>query len=206
LSSLKLFMEGQGLVSMPHDARAVANFLLDYGASKGRFVTAMSLQKILFFAHAWHLAKNEKPLVGQPFEAWTYGPVNRAVYDQFKEFKDRPIEGRAQVLNAAAGRYETAQCRDMDEETAVLLQNIFDYYSEYHPYKLSDLTHEEGSPWDQVWNAAARRAVPGMVISNSSIRDWFQNNRQPFRVGRILDGPHDQAAYPGGAGPSPSYS
>jgi uncharacterized phage-associated protein len=187
---------------MPYDARAVANFLLDYGESKGRLIGTMSLQKILFFAHAWHLARNDKPLVGQPFEAWTYGPVNRVVYDQFKQFKDKPIEGRAKVLNAAAGRYETAQCSDMDDATASLLRDIFDYYATYHPFRLSDLTHEEGSPWDQVWNAATRRAVPGMVISNDSIRDWFRHDRQPFRVGHTLDGSHDETADSGRAGSS----
>lgn len=188
---------------MPYDARAVANFLLDYGASKGRLISGMSLQKILFFAHAWYLARTEKPLVGQPFEAWTYGPVNRVVYDQFKQFKDRPIEGRAKVLNAAAGKYETARCQDMDDDTATLLRDIFDYYSTYHPFHLSELTHEEGSPWDQVWNIATRQAVPGMVISNDSIRDWFRHDRQPFRVGRIPEGKHDQSADAGRAGPRP---
>jgi len=187
---------------MPYDARAVANFLLDYGESKGRRISTMSLQKILFFAHAWHLARTERPLVGQPFEAWTHGPVNRVVYDQFKQFKDKPIEGRAKLLNAAAGKYETAQCSDMDDDTATLLRDIFDYYSTYHPFRLSDLTHEEGSPWDRVWSVATRRAVPGMVISDDSIRDWFRHDRQPFRVGRILDGSHDQTPDTGRAGPS----
>jgi len=185
---------------MPYDARAVANFLLDYGESKGRPITIMSLQKILFFAHAWYLASTDKPLVGQPFEAWTYGPVNRVVYDQFKGSKDKPIEGRAKVLNAAAGRYETARCDGMDDDTVTLLRNIFDYYSAHHPFHLSQITHEEGSPWDQVWNAATRQAVPGMVISNDSIRDWFRHNRQPFRVGRITEGTHDQSADAGRAG------
>ena len=191
------------VAAMPYDARAVANFMLDYGASKGRPITIMSLLKILFFAHAWYLARTDKPLVGQPFEAWTYGPVNRVVYDQFKGFKDKPIEGRAQVLNAAAGRYETARCDGMDDETVTLLHDIFDYYSEHHPFKLSQITHEEGSPWDQVWSAATRQAVPGMIISDALIRDWFRYDRKPFRVGRIPDGTHDQIADAGRAGPSP---
>ena len=170
-------------VHMTYDARAVANFLLDYGASKGRSVTVMSLLKILFFAHAWHLAKTGEPLMGQPFEAWQYGPVNRVVYEQFKTFRDRPIDTRARVLNASAGRYEIAHCVDIDAETSTLLQNVFDYYSQFHPFRLSKLTHEEGSPWDKVWNEATRRAVPGMVISNEAIRDWFQRNGQPLRGG-----------------------
>jgi uncharacterized phage-associated protein len=187
---------------MPYDARAVANYFLDYGASRGRLVTIMSLLKIIFFAHAWHLAKTNKPLVGQPFEAWQYGPVSRVVYDQFKHFGDRPIESRAMVLNAAHGRYEIASCSALEAETSKLLANIFDYYSNFHPYRLSDLTHVNGSPWDDVWNEATRRAVPGMVIAHDSIRDWFQRNPQP--LGRKLVGPdNDQDSNSGSSGAGP---
>jgi uncharacterized phage-associated protein len=162
---------------MPYDARAIANFFLDYGAAKGQSVTIMSLLKILFFAHAWHLIKTGVPLVGQPFEAWKHGPVSRVVYDQFKGLGSRPITARAKVLNVMTAQYEVAECNDLDSETSNLLRNVFDYYSQYHPFTLSDLTHEKGSAWDKVWTEATRRAVPGMVISNESIRDWFQQDR-----------------------------
>jgi len=42
---------------MAYDARGIANYLLDYADSKRQSVTTMSLLKILYFAHAWHLAK-----------------------------------------------------------------------------------------------------------------------------------------------------
>lgn len=168
---------------MVYDARAIANFFLDYGASKGQSITIMSLLKIIFFAHAWHLAKTGEPLVGQPFEAWQYGPVSRVVYEQFKSSKKQPINTRAKALNAAAGRYEVAECRDLDAATIKLLRDIFDYYSRFHPYRLSHLTHEKGSPWDNVWEEATRRAVPGMIISNDSIREWFQNRRSGTQQG-----------------------
>jgi uncharacterized phage-associated protein len=165
------------MFQMPHDARAVANFLLDYGESKGQPLSIMSLLKILFFAHAWHLAKTGEALVGQPFEAWPYGPVSRVVYDQFRQSGSRPITSRAGVLNTATARYETARWEAIGPQTKELLRNVFDYYSQYHPFRLSEMTHQRGAPWDQVWHDATRRAVPGMVISNDSIRDWFQQNR-----------------------------
>ncbi len=151
---------------MAHDARVIANFLLDYGAEKDQPVTIMSLLKILFFAHAWHLGKTGLPLVGQPFEAWKYGPVSRVVYDQFRSSGEKTISGRATVLNVVTAKYETAKWNAVDEETGNLLRNVFDYYAQFHPFRLSHLTHEKGSPWDIVWTEATRRAVPGMVISH----------------------------------------
>src|SRR5579871_3771152 len=143
---------------MAHDARAIANFFLDYAERKGQPVTIMSLLKILYFAHAWHLVKTGKPLVGQPFEAWTRGPVCRVVYDQFKGIGSAPIEARATALNVETVQFEPAGYQAVDNETRRLLENVFDYYSRYHPFRLSDLTHEKGSPWEQVWTAASRRA------------------------------------------------
>jgi len=162
---------------MAHDARGIANFLLDYADSKRQPVTIMSLLKILYFAHAWHLVKTGEPLVGQPFEAWRHGPVCRVVYDQFKGAGDTPVKGRATALNIATVEFEPAAYHSLDEETRRLLQQVFDYYSHYHPFRLSHLTHEKGSPWEQVWDTASRRAVPGMVISNDAIREWFQLSR-----------------------------
>ena len=162
---------------MTYDARAVANFFLDRGAANGCPVTIMSLLKILYFAHAWHLAKTDQPLVGQPFEAWKHGPVSRVVYEQFKGLGSKPILDRAKVINVETATFEPASYGNIDPTTAKFLEHIFDYYSQYHPYKLSDLTHEEGSPWDSVWTEATRKAVPGMVISNDSIRAWFRASR-----------------------------
>jgi uncharacterized phage-associated protein len=166
---------------MAYDARVIANFFLDYGTERDQPVTIMPLLKILFFAHAWHLGKTGLPLVGQPFEAWKYGPVSRVVYDQFRSSGENPIRGRATVLNVLSARYETAKWDTLDEETRNLLRNVFDYYSRFHAFRLSDLTHEKGGPWDLVWSEATRRAVPGMVISDDSIRDWFQQSRPLLR-------------------------
>jgi uncharacterized phage-associated protein len=162
---------------MAYDARGIANYLLDYADSKRQPVTIMSLLKILYFAHAWHLVKTGEPLVGQPFEAWPHGPVCRVVYDQFKGSGKEPVERRALALNVSTARFETASYDPVDAQTRQLLSQVFDHYSHYDPFRLSDLTHEKGSPWDIVWEAASRRAVPGMVISNDAIREWFQHSR-----------------------------
>src|ERR1051326_8974720 len=122
---------------MAYDGRMIANFLLDYGDERGRPLTVMSLLKILFFSHAWYLAKTGKPLVGQPFEAWKYGPVSRVVYDQFKDWGSNPIRSRAKVLNVSKAEYEVASYVGVDLGVIGLLRNVFDYYSQYHAFKLS---------------------------------------------------------------------
>jgi uncharacterized phage-associated protein len=139
----------------------------------------MTLLKVLYFAHAWHLAKEDKPLIAQPFEAWNYGPVNRVVYDQFKIFGNRPIDARALSFDAKCGEFRPARYL-FDAETEKFLNDIFDYYSQFHAYTLSDLTHEKGGPWDVIWSAAATRAVPGMFIPDHLIASWFKQRREVY--------------------------
>jgi uncharacterized phage-associated protein len=155
-----------------HDARAISNALLERADARGRPLTHLSLQKILFFAHGWYLAKHNRPFIGQPFEAWRYGPVNRVVYDQLKVFKDRPIQIRLLKVDASTGEFR-AVAAELSDQDQNFLENIHDYYSEFDAGKLVDLTHETGGPWQKVWIMASERAVVGMHIPDDAIRYWF---------------------------------
>jgi uncharacterized phage-associated protein len=124
-----------------HDARAIANFFLDRAEARGIKLSILTLLKVLYFAHAWYLAKEDKPLIAQPFEAWEHGPVNRVVYDQFKNIGKDPINKRAVSFNANQSSFcKTPYSVDINTEN--FLSNIFDYYSQFHPFQLSDLTRK----------------------------------------------------------------
>lgn len=163
-----------------HDARRVANHFLDRARERGVEITVMTLLKVLYFAHGWHLAEKNKPLVAQPFEAWTYGPVNRVVYDQLKGLGRKPVRQRLQTFDVISCGYVDAPT-GFDAETTRFLNNIFDYYGRFDAFRLSDLTHEPGSPWDAIWKAAEERAVPGMEIPDKLIADWFREEGQRMK-------------------------
>jgi len=160
-----------------HDARGVANYFLDRAKQRGIEVTVMTLLKVLYFAHGWYLAKHGRPLLAQPFAAWQHGPVNRVVYEQLKRWGAKPVQQPLKVFDAGVCGYVDAVA-SLDDETARFLGNIFDYYARFHAFKLSDLTHERGSPWDVIWQAAESRAVPGMLIPDSLIIEWFRAEGQ----------------------------
>jgi uncharacterized phage-associated protein len=165
---------------MDHDARAVANFLLDYAESEGRKLTIMALLKIIYFAHGWHLAKFGRPLIRNPFEAWRDGPVVRAVYDCFRDSGTKVIDRRATKFNPVSERYEPVSY-SLDQEQATLLRNVFGAYGHLEAFRLSNLTHEPGSPWDMVWNAPREKITLGMRISNEAIKKDFLLSRSLFR-------------------------
>ncbi len=159
---------------MAHDARAIANFLLDYADSKRKSVTVMTLLKIIYFAHGWHLARTGDQLVSNAFEAWKHGPVVRCVYDCFRDSESSPIRGRASRFNVATGKHEVVGYSLADTERE-FLEHIFEAYSRFSALQLSDMTHEKNSPWDRVWNAPAGKVTLGMRISDQAIKGHFLN-------------------------------
>lgn len=157
---------------MSYDAREIANFFLDHADAEGVPITIMSLLKLIYFSHGWHLAQHGKPLVKNRFEAWQHGPVVRSVYESFEGAGAAPIEARATRFDPLTATRSPVKYSLAAEHRTFLIQ-IFNAYAHLHAFRLSELTHEPGSPWDQLWNVADGSTNPGMVISDECIRDHF---------------------------------
>ena len=157
-----------------HDARAVANFLLDRADELNVSLTNMEMLKHIYFAHGWHLVALGKPLITNRIEAWQYGPVIRAVYDSFKNFDSAPITSRATLTDWVTGEVVIAGS-DFSEEAKALITSTLAYYSGYRAFELSDMTHAPRGAWDKVWNARDGRVRMNMEITNSMIRDDFES-------------------------------
>ena len=50
------------------------------------------LQKLCYYAQAWHLAFTDKKLFANDFEAWAHGPVCRALWSELKDYGFNNIE------------------------------------------------------------------------------------------------------------------
>lgn len=161
-----------------HDARGIANFLLDYADEKRVSVKLMSLLKMIFYAHGWYLSMKDRPLVRQEFEAWEHGPVVKSVWEAFKTSGKRPLSERAQRFDVVSGQYSEVR-EPFSAEDAAFLTQIFDAYCHVDAFDLSAATHVEGSPWDKIWNAPNGTINLAMKISNDEIRKWFLGKQTP---------------------------
>lgn len=155
---------------MAHDARAVANLLLDVADLHGLVLTHMAVHKLAYFAHGWHLVAKDRPLVSRAFEAWKYGPMLRPVWDEFKQAGDRPIIGRATVLDYETGEVITATSDFVDEERS-LVSDILRAYGRFPATRLSTMTHRKGGAWQKIWTS--ERVVLGMRIPDALIKEDF---------------------------------
>jgi uncharacterized phage-associated protein len=117
------------MATHPVSAHDVAAYIL---AKKGG-MTAMKLQKLLYFSQAWSLVWDDAPLFSEAIEAWANGPVVRDVYDRHR--------GQFTVGNWPSG--DASRLAKVQRDT---IDAVLDYYSDKPAQWLSDLTHHE-SPW-----------------------------------------------------------
>lgn len=167
--------------TMEHDGRAVVNVLLDLADELGLRMTHMALHKIAYFAHGWRLAASSTGLIKQPFEAWKHGPVLSCVYQAFKDSGDKKITKRAMSFNPVTDVSTIATSTFSNEEISIL-RDVLLAYGRLNAIALSDITHERGGPWDQVWNAPRGKITLGMRISNTAIRDHFLTSQAKGRT------------------------
>ena len=157
---------------MVYDVRAIANFVLKFAKQKGRTVSNLQINKIVYFVHADYISAFDQPLVNAKIEAWTYGPVFRELYHQFKVFGEEPITHFATRIDPRTGKKIVAES-DISENDVDFLLSSLDEYTRMSAGSLVNQSHIEGGPWDIVWNHQDK-ANPTMQISDEVIRHWHK--------------------------------
>jgi uncharacterized phage-associated protein len=164
----------------PLKTLAAANYFLSRGKAERVPIDPLKLQKLVYFAHGWHLTVTGEPLIDEYVEAWPYGPVIPSIYHAFKEFGNNPITNLAYVGGVAP--------MPTDPNTLSVLDRVWDTYGRLSGIQLSNLSHAPGSPWEQAWNRAQEMGkVRGVPIHDSSIQEFF------YETGLAHGSPEDAA-------------
>jgi len=163
-----------------HDGREVANYILDFCGERGRTLTNLALQKVVYFCHVWSLIELGRPLIRHKFEAWEFGPVLPYLYRDFRSYDRSPIVGRATQLDPSDGKQRVVKY-DFDVETDSLLNRIVGFYSRLRAGDLVDLTHASGGPWHSFWHHGGT-INPGMKIDNDKIVEFYSKIARPFSI------------------------
>jgi uncharacterized phage-associated protein len=160
---------------MSYPAAAVANELLDLAGRSNRKLTQIEIQKLVYFTHGWHLALTDQTLIPDQIEAWTYGPVVRRLYDALKKFGNSPITEK--VLDWKTGGksgfsycFPTIQSSSVEDDASAraVVQSVWNKYGMLGSFKLVEITHLDGSPWQQA------RSKENPYISNDEIKAYFK--------------------------------
>lgn len=133
----------------------------DYILQRCGTMTAMKLQKLVYYAQAWHLAWTGKPMFHEDVQAWANGPV---VYELFRCHRGKYL------VHPGSFRGEPSV---IDRNRIESLEAVLDSYQDMTAAQLSELTHAEG-PW-----RLARGSLPAgnkshANISKKSMKDYYR--------------------------------
>lgn len=146
---------------MPYvDSRAIANWFINRASrDRGRALSNMQLQKLVYFAHGWNMALHRHPLIKDEVQAWEFGPVIPPLYRALAKWGPDPVTDL--IEGVPADRLEP-----YEED---VLERVYEAYAGYPASTLSSLTHKPGTPWETVFEPGQR----GLPISNDLIADHF---------------------------------
>lgn len=151
---------------MSYSASAIAYAFVKKGIEEENYVTQMKLQKMVYFAHGYHLAKYGEPLIKEEFEAWKFGPVVPGIYHDYKLYGSDAIIDTG-LITDDSDRLEAVKLNDSATDA---INYTWQVTKHLNASQLSRWSHLDGSPWAQVYNER-QFLIP---IKNTSIQDYFK--------------------------------
>ena len=154
-----------------YDSKAIANYFIDKGD-----ITPMKLQKLVYFAHGWHLGLSDNALIDEDVQAWNYGPVIESLYHEFKMYGNNPINSRAQNLEVKGPKLciSFPEIPVEDSQTRNFLDKIWEVYGKYTGAELANLTHKDGTPWKNIYDRCGGQIPKRTIIPNEDIKAYFK--------------------------------
>ena len=122
-------------------------------------LSAMKLQKLVYYSQAWSLVWDDRPLFNERIEAWANGPVVRELYDRHR--------GQFQVDTWVVGNSNNLSADEKETVAAVL-----GFYGPRSAQWLSDLTHSE-APWTDAREGMRDGERGNKEITLESMMDYY---------------------------------
>ena len=147
---------------MEHDARKVANELIQRATDSGRQLTPMQVQKLTYLCHSWMLGLYEKPMIKQPVVAWQYGPVITDVYGSLRRYGREPVR---RLIS-----FDDSDEPDFTTEESDLIDQVWSVYGNLSGTQLSRMTHASGTPWSVTYERSGKHGI----VSDNLIEDFYK--------------------------------
>lgn len=135
----------------------VAAYILN---TKGS-ITAMKLQKLVYYSQAWSLVWDEKPLFNEEIQAWRHGPVVSELY--------KAHAGQYKLSNLPCGN-----AGNLTEEEKETVDSVLETYGDKTSQWLSDLTHME-DPWMDARKGLAPDSSSQNKITHVSMAEYYSS-------------------------------
>ena len=125
-------------------------------------MTAMKLQKLVYYSQAWALVWDEQPIFPERIEAWANGPVVPSLYrlhrGSFKVGKD----------------FFGGDPSKLSDEQRDVVTRVLNFYGEKDPQWLNNLTQLE-LPWQEARKGLQPGGRGSNEISKESILEFYSS-------------------------------
>lgn len=127
-------------------------YIVDYFNKRGKQITAVKLQILLYFLEAIYLIQNkeETKLFEEEFYTEPYGPITKIIQKNFKDYQDI-----------------TSKEIETNKENKKYIETLFQLLGNMTTYELVTLAHLSNSPWEK---------HPGeQIIPKLETKNWSSN-------------------------------
>ena len=125
----------------------------------GESITHLKLQKLLYFAQAYHLANFDEPLFAEEMQAWTHGPVVPSVWHDYKDYSWQSIP-------------TTEDEASVPENLTPYLEAIYVHFGKFDAKELERITHSH-DPWRLTRNGLRPEQAFSDPIEKNIIREFY---------------------------------
>lgn len=132
-----------------------------YILAKAGTMTAMKLQKLVYYSQAWSLAWDEAPLFPEKIEAWANGPMVRELYNVHRGF-----------FSVTAYDLRAGNPQNLTPPQKETVDKVLEFYGDKPSQTLSDLTHME-APWREARHGLADGARSDAEITLASMHEFY---------------------------------
>lgn len=140
-------------------ARVVAQYVLEYCKNKGKPISNLELQKMLYFIQI-ELMRKKGEIILEDFEAWRFGPVINNVYYDYCVNGPHAITDimkEEEVLNG---------------EIKETINKVINAKTKMSPWDMVKETHRKGGAWDIVYDNGNgnKKKIPKELIKAKELQ------------------------------------
>lgn len=136
----------------------VASYILE---QKGP-MSAMKLQKLVYYSQAWSLVWDDEPLFQEEFQAWANGPVSPSLYNQHR--------GCYTVDTTIFSEFRSEDALTFEQIETINI--VLDAYANKSAQWLSDQTHSE-RPWIDARDGLEDKQRGSIPITLESMAEYY---------------------------------
>lgn len=136
-----------------YNVHDIAKYIIWRETRKGRPVSNLRLQKLLYFVYTYFLSNCFEPCFSEPIEAWTFGPVVPIVYGEYKIFGSSSISSPKNFF----ADFLLPSHRNV-------IDKMLDACAKYTTGDLVEVSHQQ-SPWQDAYaNPFSHRITKDAVL------------------------------------------